>query len=506
MCEENGLKRAIIVWGTSSGAGKSLFVTALCRWAALQGVRVAPFKAQNMSNNARVVHGTAGRVGEMGSAQYFQALAARLTPVTKMNPVLLKPEKETVSQVIVNGQVDHALSAMPWRERSTWLAASAKQSFDSLADCYDLLVIEGAGSPAEINLAAQDFVNLEVARWARTVAPLSSILITDIDRGGAFAHLYGTWALLPTDLRASLAGFVLNKFRGDPALLAPGPQQLQALTGMPVLGVLPMLYGHGLPEEDGIYARLPKLNPSVTRKKLQIAVLAYPYISNLDEFHLLAGLPDIELVWARNVQEARAADWIVLPGSKQVSRDLHWLRNQGLDQVVVDHASADRPVLGICGGLQMLGQRLADPRGYDGQAYDEIDGLGLLPISTVYQATKQLLAAQACFGELQGRPWAALSRTSFAGYEIHVGMAVPQAHAAGSILHASGRAIGWQAGSVLGIYSHGLFENHQIVQRLFGHHAMDLETVFDRLAQTLNQHMGAELQRLLQDIATPHAA
>ncbi len=251
------MKTALMVWGTSSGAGKSLLATALCRWAAREGLDVAPFKAQNMSNNARVVP-VNGReweseLGEIGSAQYFQALAARAMPNVDMNPVLLKPERDMASQAVVQGRVDPTLSHMLWRERSARLASTARQSFERLASQHDVLVIEGAGSPAEINLAPQDYVNLGTARWAREIATLRALLVVDIDRGGAFAHLHGTWALLPDDLRSSLAGYVLNKFRGDASLLAPGPEQLLALTGVPLLGVLPMHCDHGLPEEEHLW-------------------------------------------------------------------------------------------------------------------------------------------------------------------------------------------------------------------------------------------------------------
>jgi len=255
------VKRAVMVWGASSGAGKSLLATALCRWAVRQGLDVAPFKAQNMSHNARAIpvdpDDPDSLLGEISAAQYYQALAARVAPRADHNPVLLKPERDTHSQVVVHGRVDAALSAQPWRQRSATLAAAARTSFERLAARHELLVIEGAGSPAEINLAPQDYVNLGTARWAREHGVLRALLVVDVDRGGAFAHLHGTWALLPEDLRPALAGFVLNKFRGDAALLAPGPEQLQAMTGVPLLGVLPMRRDHGLPEEDGLDAATP---------------------------------------------------------------------------------------------------------------------------------------------------------------------------------------------------------------------------------------------------------
>ncbi len=245
--------RTLIVWGCTSGAGKSWLATALCRAAARRGLRVAPFKAQNMSNNARVVALQAGGYGEIGSAQYLQALAARVAPSVHMNPVLLKPESDTASQVVLCGVAQPALKGLPWRDRSLLLAKAAQASFETLAQQHELIVVEGAGSPAEINLAAHDYVNLGTARWAQAAGPLASLVVSDIDRGGAFAHLFGTWALLPDDLKPTLAGFVLNKFRGDAALLAPGPAMLQALTGVPIAAVLPMQRHHGLPDEDGVF-------------------------------------------------------------------------------------------------------------------------------------------------------------------------------------------------------------------------------------------------------------
>jgi adenosylcobyric acid synthase len=285
-----------MVLGTTSGAGKSWLATALCRWYARRGLKVAPFKAQNMSNNARVVDG-----GEIGSAQYFQALAARAVPEVRMNPLLLKPERDTHSQVVLMGQVSEELSALPWRGRSERVWPQIARALDELRAENDVVVIEGAGSPAEINLMASDIVNMRIARHAQA----RCLLATDIDRGGAFAHLYGTWALLPEADRSLLRGFVLNKFRGDASLLAPAPQQLQELTGVPTVATLPMWWQHGLPEEDGVFddrstftptlgtgvSSLPaggalasRGGPSALGASGTVAVVAYPRISNLDEF------------------------------------------------------------------------------------------------------------------------------------------------------------------------------------------------------------------------------
>ncbi len=484
------MKTAVMVWGASSGAGKSLLATALCRWAVREGLSVAPFKAQNMSNNARVVPGLDGTLGEIGSAQYFQALAAHVPPHVDMNPVLLKPERDTASQVVLHGRVDAALSVMPWRERSARLADAARESFERLACRHDVIVIEGAGSPAEINLAPQDYVNLGTARWARGHGTLRALLVADIDRGGAFAHLHGTWTLLPDDLRGALAGFVLNKFRGDAALLAPGPERLHALTGVPVLGVLPMRRDHGLPDEDGLHAA-----PAAHADGPRIAIVAWPHLSNLDEFQPLAAVASLR--WARSAAELESADWIVLPGSKQVSGDLAWLRAQGLDRAVIDHARAGKPLLGICGGLQLLGETLSDPEGVDGEAYEHTTGLGLLPLATHYAAPKRLRAAPVRFGDLAA-PWQALSTTTLPAYEIRCGRTQAlDASARPVLFDAQGAAIGWQRGSVLGLAAHGLFEDAALLRALFGAGARTLDDSLDGLADLIDEHLGATTLRAL---------
>jgi adenosylcobyric acid synthase len=462
-----------MVLGTTSGAGKSWLVTALCRWYARQGLKVAPFKAQNMSNNARVVDG-----GEIGSAQYFQALAARAVPDVRMNPLLLKPERDTHSQVVLMGQVSEELTGMPWRGRSERVWPQIAEAFDSLRAENEVLVIEGAGSPAEINLMASDIVNLRVARHADA----RCLLVTDIDRGGAFAHLYGTWALMPESDRALLRGFVLNKFRGDASLLAPAPQQLQALTGVPTVATLPMWWQHGLPEEDGVFDDRSYASGAVTRT---VAVVAYPRISNLDEFQPLKNVPGVRLVWARTPSDVADADWIVLPGSKHTSGDLAWLRGQGLDRAIAAHAAGGGAVLGVCGGLQMLGEALVDPHGIDGNA----PGLGLLPLVTVFEREKTVRHRSASFGALSG-PWASLSNVPVAGYEIHHGHTAihPQMAQDGQAVIPGGLA--WQnaRGNVLGLYLHGLFEDASALHALFGAAAPTLDATFDGLADFIDTH------------------
>jgi len=467
--------RCVMVLGCTSGAGKSWLATALCRWYARQGLKVAPFKAQNMSNNARVVEG-----GEIGSAQYFQALAARAVPDVRMNPLLLKPERDTHSQVVLLGQVDDALTRMPWRGRSEHVWPHVAQALDALRAENDVVVIEGAGSPAEINLRESDIVNLRVAHHADA----RCLLVADIDRGGAFAHLYGTWALLDEADRRRIRGFVLNKFRGDAALLAPGPQRLEALTGVPTVATLPLWWGHGLPEEDGWYgaARGGTRGDAKT-----IAVVAYPRISNLDEFQPLANLPGVRLAWARTPADLAGADRIVLPGSKHTSGDLAWLRAQGLDRAIAQHAAEGRAVLGVCGGLQMLGEALVDVHAIDGNG----PGLGLLPLVTQFEPAKTVQRTTARFGAVTG-PWSALAGLAVSGYEIHHGQTAqhPAMAPARAVLP---DALGWQSpdGNVLGVYLHGLFEDPVVLHALFGAEVPTLDTVFDGLADFIEAHFPA---------------
>ena len=468
--------KAVMVLGTTSGAGKSWLTTALCRYYVRQGLKVAPFKAQNMSNNARVVDG-----GEIGSAQYFQALAANAVPEVRMNPLLLKPERDTHSQVILLGQVNDELTHAPWRDRSERVWPTIQKALNELMAENDVVVIEGAGSPAEINLKASDIVNMRVA----VAANASCLLVTDIDRGGAFAHLYGTFALLPADEQALIKGFVLNKFRGDASLLAPGPEMLQELTGVPVVATLPMWWQHGLPEEDGVFDDRSMASGTVTTT---IAVVAYPRISNLDEFQALKNVPGVRLKWVRSPIEIIDADWVILPGSKHTSGDLAWLRSQGLDAGIATHAAQGKAVLGICGGLQMLGEALIDMHDIDGNA----PGLGLLPLVTNFEIAKTVQHRQIQFGNLTGL-WSKLSDVTVAGYEIHHGQTAqhPAMAKAGDVaVTVLPDALGWQnpAGNVLGLYLHGMFEDPRVLQSLFGASTPTLDSVFDGLADYIAQH------------------
>ncbi|HEX5390240.1 MAG TPA: cobyric acid synthase, partial [Burkholderiaceae bacterium] len=396
---------------------------------------------------------------------------------------LLKPEADTRSQVVLMGEVSRELSDMPWRGRSERVWPHITAALDALRAENDVVVIEGAGSPAEINLHASDIVNMRVARHAQA----RCLLVTDIDRGGAFAHLYGTWALLPPEERALIQGFVLNRFRGDAALLAPAPLMLQDLTGVPTVATLPMWWHHGLPEEDGVFDDRTRASGEV---HTTIAVIAYPRISNLDEFQPLKNVPGVRLRWARTPADCAGADWVVLPGSKHTSADLAWLRAQGLDRAVATHAAAGGRVLGICGGLQMLGEALLDPHGIDGNA----PGLGLLPLVTQFEEVKTVRPSHTTLGEVRGA-WHALTGVSVSGYEIHHGQTVqhPAMAANGDVAHTVLPGLAWQngAGNVLGLYQHGLFEDANVLRALFGASVPTLDSVFDGLADFIGEHFEA---------------
>jgi adenosylcobyric acid synthase len=466
---------ALSIQGVSSFSGKSVVVTALARAFSRRGVRVAPFKAQNMSNNARVVDG-----GEIGVAQYLQALAAGIEPDVRMNPILVKPEADDRSQLVLLGRVDHDLSRIAWRRRAVALWPVAEKALEELLAEYELVLLEGAGSPAETNLRSTDLSNMRAARTAD--APV--VLVADIDRGGAFAHLYGTWALVNDDERRSLAAFVLNKFRGDEALLAPAPYELEQATGMRFFGVLPFV-DHGLPDEDGAAV------PSRSSNGLRVAALRYPTASNLDELKPIEQVAD--LVWARKVADLDGVDLVVLPGSKHVVGDLAWVRDRGLDRAVRAAASRGTRVLGICGGLQMLGDEIVDEGGVDGDA----TGLGLLPLRTRFVRTKRTETIRAPLRNLPG-PWSELSGTAIHGYEIRHGEMDPTGACAEVI--AGGR--GFAKGSVLGISIHGAFEQPEIVERVFGRSPpRSLEAVFEALADLVEDRLDMDAISRLAGLA-----
>jgi adenosylcobyric acid synthase len=465
---------AIMIAGTSSWAGKSVLATAVCASLRRKGVRVAPFKAVNMSNNARVADG-----GEIGAAQYFQALAAGVTPSVYHNPVLVKPETHTSSQVVRMGRVDRELSALPWRDRAQAQWRAVREAYDALAARHDVIVIEGAGSPAEINLADVDLANLRIGRHAE--APM--LLVADIDRGGAFAHLYGTWALLDDADRGRVRGFVLNKFRGDAALLRPGPELLERRTGVPTLGVVPML-DHGLPDEDGADPR-----PS-GGGGLRVRVVRAPGASNLDEWWPLREVTDFR--WALTPQDLADAELIVLPGSKTVLADLAWLRDTGLAGAVQSAATRGVRILAVCGGTQLLGTRVSDPQGVEGGGTGggaAAPGLGLLPVETTLGADKLVGHTPTRFADLPA-PWHALSGLPLDGYEIHYGRTRARTPIAAPVGAAFDDGSGFVTGSILAVYTHGLVENAAVLSALAGAAPRrSLAQVLDGLADLADDYL-----------------
>jgi len=414
-----------------------------------------------MSNNARVVDG-----GEIGVAQYLQALAARTEPDVRMNPILVKPEGMTRSQVVVLGRADLAISTLPWRERGPYLWPAVSQSLHSLMADYDVLVLEGAGSPAEINLMDWDLTNARAA----TEADASVLLVADIDRGGAFAHLYGTWALLGEEARQRLRGFILNKFRGDPSLLAPAPDRLAAMTGIPVVGVVPWLE-HQLPDEDGAAAPAGDGNATTA-----VAVIRYPFASNLDEFKALEQVARVR--WARRPADLDGTELVILPGSKHVASDLVWLRSMGLDRAIAARTRDGGRVLGVCGGLQMLGRRLHDPEGIDGTG----EGLGLLAVETTFEPEKIIRRATVRFVHALGASWSSLADREVRGYEIRHGRTVAMTPARVAISDSRG----WVRGPVLGLTIHGLLEDPEVLRALFGRvPKYSLDSALDALADAV---------------------
>jgi adenosylcobyric acid synthase len=441
----NGLAPVLMVQGTASSAGKSTLVAGLCRLFSRRGVRVAPFKAQNMSNNAAVCKDG----GEIGRAQFAQAMAANIDPTVDLNPILLKPQAG-VCQIVVRGQVRGVETAIQyWRERRGDLWPVVVDALDGLRARYDLVIAEGAGSPAEINLRDRDIVNMRVALHAEA----DVLLVADIDRGGAFAALLGTWEWLTAAERQLVRGFILNKFRGDAALLAPAPELLEARTGVPVIGVVPYLSDLVLPEEDA--ANLSQRNTDGAC--VEIAVVQLPHIANFDEFSALAAEPRVNLRYVCRPDELRAPDLIILPGTKATIPDLAWLRERGLAGRIHWLTKNGTPTLGICGGYQMLGEVIRDPYRLESE-HESATGLSLLPIHTELGETKRLVRTR---GRVRnGLPgiWSALGGVAVDGYEIHVGRTAGFIPA--PLLDLEGGPDGGVAadGSTAGTYVHGIFE------------------------------------------------
>jgi adenosylcobyric acid synthase len=422
---------SLLVAGTTSDAGKTVVTTALCRAFARRGLKVAPFKAQNMSNNSMVTADGA----EIGRAQWVQALAARAEPESAMNPVLLKPGSDLVSHVVVRGRPAGRLGATEFAGGRGGLAEAAHAAYDELAARFDVVVCEGAGSPAEVNLRSSDYVNMGLAQHGR----IPTVVVGDIDRGGVFAAMYGTLALLDEADQALVRGWVVNKFRGDLDLLRPGLDTLEELTGRPVLGVLPWLPDLWLDSEDSLALRDRVRRTGAAADPLRVGVVVLPRVSNFTDVDALCTEPGLDVRFVDQPRDLATVDVVVLPGTRATLSDLAWLRARGLADAVVAHAARGGVVLGICGGFQMLGAAVADPDGVEGEPGALVEGLGLLDVRTTFGAEKVLRLPT---GPALGVP--------ASGYEIHHGR----------VEVAAGEEFlgGARHGRVFGTMWHGSFE------------------------------------------------
>lgn len=439
--------KTLMIQGTGSSVGKSVVVAALCRIFHQDGLRVAPFKSQNMSLNSFVTRDG----GEMGRAQVVQAEAAGIEPSVEMNPILIKPEEDARAQIVVMGKPAFTLAAGEYYRHTPELLGVIEGSLARLRSAYDLVVIEGAGSPAEINLKGSEIVNMRVAKMAQ--APV--LLVGDIDKGGVFASLVGTLVLLDEGEREYIKGFIINKFRGDLTLLKPGLDQLEKITSRPVIGVIPYYHHILIPEEDSIYQREP------ARKEVEIVIIYLPHISNSTDFEPLQQEEGVHVRYLTALDELGEPDAIILPGTKSTIADLALLWQTGLASAIIQRAEAGTPVIGICGGFQMLGKRIEDPRRVESKR-GTIRGLGLLDVVTIFEPKKTTYQIKARVvgdkGLLEGAKGLEVT-----GYEIHMGQTIGNMAPAfevtrrgdGEISHLDGAV----SGNILGTYLHGLFDN-----------------------------------------------
>lgn len=480
----------LMVCGTTSNAGKTTLVAGLCRVLARRGLDVAPFKAQNMALNSAVTSGN----HEIGRAQYLQAQAAGVEPEVAMNPILLKPTGDVSSQVVIEGRPRADMSAAEYHEAKPDLLRLVMRSLDDLRSRFDVVVLEGAGSPAEINLLEHDIVNLRIA----ADADLPAIIVGDIEPGGVFAALYGTIALLPDELRRTVRGFVINKFRGDPKLLGDGFDQLEKACGLPTFGVLPMLADLGLDAEDSV--ALAVAPPERPDAGLDVAVVQLPHISNFTDIDPLIAEPDVAVRFVRSSRELGRPDLVVLPGSKTTVGDLRWLRERGLADAI---RTTEAAVVGICAGYQMLGSTIEDPvESREGT----VEGLGLLPVRTVFGAEKVLR-----------RRKATVEGCEVDGYQIHHGRVMPVAGSDSEAwLRFDEEPEGFRRGRVFGTTLHGLFDNDgfrtAFLSRIAAERsasfrpsgesfALGRERALDRLADSIEQNL--DLDRIWDAVGLP---
>ena len=502
------MAKSIMLMGTSSHVGKSILTTALCRIFRQEGRRVVPFKAQNMALNSYVT--LDGR--EMGRAQVAQAEAAGLAPMVDMNPVLLKPTGNSQSQVVIMGEPVGNMSAREYHKGYSLKAWGAvEEALDRLQEEYDLLVIEGAGSPAEINLKANDIVNMRVAKHLQ--APV--LLIADIDRGGALASLVGTLELLDEEERALIKGLVINKFRGDVTLLTPALDFLEEKTGKPVLGVVPHIEQLGIDEEDSVSLDEKRYgDASAHDDQLKIAVIRTPKLSNFTDFDALAGEPDVALYYVTNPDELGSPDLILLPGSKNTTEDLLYIRETGLETAIRARVTAGTPLFGICGGYQMLGRVVRDPLHTESE-HDETAGFGYLPSETTFSAQKRLrqVTASAEFHFLGAR----ISGKNLLGYEIHMGQTdfLEKTLRPFYIIQADGAVSDGAVsadGLVIGTYIHGIFDDDDFRRSLLNRlrvrrgwsempvqyrYREEKERAYNRLAETVRASLDMEKLRAI---------
>jgi adenosylcobyric acid synthase len=435
------MAKSIMIQGTMSNAGKSLLCAGLCRIFRQDGYRVAPFKSQNMALNSFIT----ADGGEMGRAQVVQAEAAGIPPDVRMNPILLKPTTDVGSQVIVNGKVLGNIRAKDYYKRKMEFVPDIMEAYRSLEEEFDVIVLEGAGSPAEINLKQDDIVNMGMAKMAD--APV--LLVGDIDRGGVFAQLYGTVALLEPDERARIKGTIVNKFRGDVSILEPGIKQLEDLCGVPVAGVVPYLHVD-IDDEDSLTERF---HTGSQRKLIDVAVIRLPRISNFTDFSPFERYENVSLRYVGKTEDLKDPDLILLPGTKSTIADLLWLRQSGLEASILKAASNGVPVFGICGGFQMLGKRISDPQGVEAAGVTEIAGLGLLDTETVFYGEKVQTQTKGVLSGISGI-FRGLNGLEYEGYEIHMGRGGEKG------------APVVDKGTVYGSYVHGIFDKGGICDEL----------------------------------------
>lgn len=489
--DHNGLSPCISVLGTGSDVGKSIIVTALCRYFSNLGIEVAPYKSQNMSNNS----GVTPEGLEMGRAQIVQAQAARIAPQVDMNPILLKPTSDVGSQVVLLGRARENQTAMAYHRRKEMLLAEAQNALTRLRQKYDLIIMEGAGSCAEVNLMAHDIVNLPMAEYAQ--APV--ILVGDIHRGGIFAQLVGTLACLPPEKAQRIAGFVINRFRGDIRLFEDGTRWIENHTGKPVFGVLPWFNHFAIESEDSVVIEAPKTVTFEPDGKPAIAIIRIPHISNFTDFDALAAIDGIGVHYLEKPQNLAHFAAVIIPGSKNTRFDLDWLEQSGWKVLLNDYAAKDGHLLGICGGYQMMGRTVNDPHGLEGTP-GSTEGLGLLPVETDLEAPKTTTLTRFSWEEDQGL-----------GYEIHMGRTRRlDGRALFSVQDRNGKGVADQDGCIsrtghcIGTYMHGLFDSRAITARWladiglgnitlprhFGWAAKD--KAYDLLAEHFCEHVDAD--------------